>query len=183
MHRVQTISRKGPPSPPYPQRLGHYLPASRTARAASSSRVGDEPTTSGGGRSRQPSMSPRRTRNPDGVSGDVRMRQPPERREQRLVLRGEQPSEISTSVVIPFFERFPLMGAKARDFEAFRAAVHILRRSPLEGGRLHRGPATSRGHEQRREAAAHDGGNPQRLYAELSKWNWRDEIVRSHGRP
>ena len=35
------------------------------------------------------------------------------------------------SVVVPFFERFPLMGAKARDFEAFRAAVQILGRSPL----------------------------------------------------
>jgi hypothetical protein len=34
-------------------------------------------------------------------------------------------------VVIPFFERFPLLGTKARDFEAFRSAVHILMRAPL----------------------------------------------------
>jgi hypothetical protein len=41
------------------------------------------------------------------------------------------------SVVIPFFERFPLMGAKAKDFQAFRSAVQILSRSPLgEAGYL-----------------------------------------------
>ena len=35
------------------------------------------------------------------------------------------------SVVVPFFDRFPLMGVKARDFQAFRSAVQILRRTPL----------------------------------------------------
>lgn len=34
-------------------------------------------------------------------------------------------------VVVPFFRRFPLMGAKARELEVFRAAVEMLSRSPL----------------------------------------------------
>jgi LAGLIDADG endonuclease len=34
--------------------------------------------------------------------------------------------------VLPFFERFPLVGSKARDFERFRDAVAILRRGTLE---------------------------------------------------
>ena len=34
--------------------------------------------------------------------------------------------------VVPFFERFPLVGTKARDFERFRDAVAILARGKLE---------------------------------------------------
>jgi hypothetical protein len=34
-------------------------------------------------------------------------------------------------VIVPFFDRFHLLGAKARDFEAFRSAVQILSRPPM----------------------------------------------------
>jgi hypothetical protein len=34
--------------------------------------------------------------------------------------------------IVPFFERFPLVGTKARDFERFRDAVAILSRGSLE---------------------------------------------------
>ena len=35
------------------------------------------------------------------------------------------------SCIVPFFERFPLIGTKARDFELFRDAVAILARGGL----------------------------------------------------
>jgi hypothetical protein len=87
------------------------------------------------------------------------------------------------SVVIPFFERFPLMGAKAGDFQAFRAAVHILSRPPLreedyvEVLRL-------------REGMNHGGKRRHTMEGILRDYTpnspsgiRRDEIVRSHGRP
>ena len=35
------------------------------------------------------------------------------------------------AAIVPFFERFPLVGAKARDFELFRCAVRVLWKGPL----------------------------------------------------
>jgi LAGLIDADG endonuclease len=37
-------------------------------------------------------------------------------------------SDIS-SLIVPFFERFPLVGKKANDFDLFRSAVALLRKS------------------------------------------------------
>jgi hypothetical protein len=34
--------------------------------------------------------------------------------------------------IIPFFERFPLVGEKARDFERWREAIRLLSRGPLD---------------------------------------------------
>jgi hypothetical protein len=42
-----------------------------------------------------------------------------------LVLGGERLSDIAGRIV-PFFERFPLIGWKAYDFELFRSAVALL---------------------------------------------------------
>jgi hypothetical protein len=72
------------------------------------------------------------------------------------------------SSVIPFFRRFPMVGRKAVDFDLFEAASGILARRPFTDRGLSGGTAVARGVEQRRQAAIHDGKNPQRLYAELS---------------
>jgi hypothetical protein len=39
--------------------------------------------------------------------------------------------------IVPFFERFPLVGQKAQDFERFRDAVTILERGPLTDSDYH----------------------------------------------
>ena len=75
-------------------------------------------------------------------------------------------SDIS-SRVIPFFERFPLIGSKASDFELFSSAVALLSKPVVSDTdyvailmlreRMNRGGKTLFGRE-----------NPQRLYADLS---------------
>lgn len=40
------------------------------------------------------------------------------------------------SIVIPFFDRFPLVGSKARDFRSFKRAVEILSLGKLDESRL-----------------------------------------------
>src|SRR5215211_3122471 len=51
------------------------------------------------------------------------------------------------SRIVPFFERFPLVGTKARDFELFRSASALLGAAGHDGPRLHRGSSSSRTHE------------------------------------
>jgi len=91
-------------------------------------------------------------------------------------------SDLANSIV-PFFERFPLVGSKRQDFERWRSAVALLERGRLSDAdfatvlalreRMNRGGKTPS-----------DARNPQRLYAELvALERQRDEIVRSHGRP
>jgi hypothetical protein len=46
-------------------------------------------------------------------------------------------AEIQTTVV-PFFERFPLLGTKARDFALFRDAVGVLAKGSLSEADCHR---------------------------------------------
>jgi hypothetical protein len=86
--------------------------------------------------------------------------------------------------VVPFFDRFPIVGQKAEDYRLWRSAVLL-----LAAGRLSDADYTevlalrermNRGGKRRLSHA----GNPQRLYAELTGLErQRDEIVRSHGRP
>jgi hypothetical protein len=85
--------------------------------------------------------------------------------------------------VVPFFERFPLVGTKADDFARFKEAVRLLSKRELSDPVTPSRSYPSRRDEPRRQEAPLDGENPQRLYAELPVDRWGDEIVRSHGRP
>ena len=58
------------------------------------------------------------------------MRNHSQGRKRWLVLGGEQPLDIQTRIV-PFFERFPLIGQKAEEFVRFRAAALILAKKDL----------------------------------------------------
>ena len=87
------------------------------------------------------------------------------------------------SIVIPFFERFPLIGTKARDFGLFRSAVTLLARGSL-GDRDYVTVLKLR--------ESMNGGGKRRYSTErilrdytptLPLERWEDEIVRSHGRP
>jgi hypothetical protein len=91
-------------------------------------------------------------------------------------------SEIQARI-IPFFERFPVVGEKANDFNRFKEAVSLLSSRPLSESHYRRILLLRRRDESRRQAAPLDGRNPQRLYAELPASRRGDEIVRSHGRP
>ncbi len=87
------------------------------------------------------------------------------------------------STVVPFFERFPLVGSKARDFALFRSAVAILASGDLSDQdyvtvlKLREG---MNGGGKRRYSTA----RILRDYTPtLSNEEREDEIVRSHGRP
>jgi hypothetical protein len=76
-------------------------------------------------------------------------------------------SDLATRIV-PFFERFPLVGTKACDFELFRRAVALLGAARRGRVRLHRRSQAQRADERRRKETLLDRENPQRLYADLS---------------
>jgi hypothetical protein len=73
------------------------------------------------------------------------------------------------SRVVPFFDRFPLVGKKAEDYALFRRAVTLLSRGCPERYRLRRRSRAQRRHERRRKETLHGSENPQRLYADLSR--------------
>ena len=89
-----------------------------------------------------------------------------------------------TDRIVPFLDRFPIVGLKAEDYRLWRGAVSApcVRRS--ERPRLRQGSCSPETDEPRREEKPPNGRNPQRLYAEPTDLErlW-DEIVRSHGRP
>jgi hypothetical protein len=86
------------------------------------------------------------------------------------------------SRIVPFFDRFPLVGKKAQDFTRFKSAVKLLSQETVGEADYPRSSRTQRADERRWKEALLGRENPQRLYADLSVI-WRDEIVRSHGRP
>ena len=72
--------------------------------------------------------------------------------------------------IVPFFERFPLVGAKAEDFSPVQdRGTDPGARKPL-GRRLRHRSDSPRRNERRRKETPLDGENPQRLYAELIRW-------------
>jgi LAGLIDADG endonuclease len=70
--------------------------------------------------------------------------------------------------IVPFFERFALVGQKAEDFELYRRAIGLLSQPPPQRLRLPRGSGSPGTDEPRREEEVPDGRNPQRLYADLT---------------
>ncbi len=88
-----------------------------------------------------------------------------------------------TGRIIPFFERFPLVGRKAEDYARFRSAVAPLHRGTLGDDDYATRSRATRGDERWRQETVCGSENPQRLYADPSARPGRDEIVRSHGRP
>jgi hypothetical protein len=95
---------------------------------------------------------------------DAWLRNHAQGRERRLVLGGKHLQDISRRI-IPFFERFPLVGQKAQDFERFRDAVAILERGPLSDSDYRAVLAPREGMNRGGKEALLDGENPQRLYA------------------
>ena len=88
------------------------------------------------------------------------------------------------SLVIPFFERFPLVGRKAEDYATFRSAVALLGRGVLSDSDYTVVLALRErmnGGGKRRYSAARILRDYTPTYP--SNGVRRDEIVRSHGRP
>ena len=69
--------------------------------------------------------------------------------------------------VVPFFERFPLVGQKQCDFELFKSAVALLGK-PSVSDADYVDSAAQRTDESWRKKTLLDSENPQRLYADLS---------------
>ena len=86
------------------------------------------------------------------------------------------------SIIVPFFERFPLVGTKARDFELFRNAVALLGRGSLSDRDyvtvLQLRDSMNGGGKRRYSTARILRDYTPTLPLELRE----DEIVRSHGR-
>ena len=70
--------------------------------------------------------------------------------------------------IVPFFERFPLVGWKARDFELFKGCGRASEQARRERHRLRPGHPAPRGDEPWRKETLLGSENPQRLYADLA---------------
>ena len=87
-----------------------------------------------------------------------------------------------TNRVVPFFDRFPLLGRKADDYALFRSAVALLERGALSDTdyvAVLKLRERMNGGGKRRYTAA----RILRDYTPTSPASMGDEIVRSHGRP
>jgi hypothetical protein len=86
--------------------------------------------------------------------------------------------------IVPFFDRFPIVGQKAEDYRLWRSAVGLLCVGRLSDRDYAKVLALRERMNRGGKETLSDARNPQRLYAEPASLErpW-DEIVRSHGRP
>ena len=84
--------------------------------------------------------------------------------------------------VVPFFERFPLVGQKARDFELFRSAVVLLSKPGASDDDYVAILQLREGMNRGGKRATRQRESSETIRRPLRRAR-RDEIVRPHGRP